>query len=115
MVVCTVGACTKVRQQVDPLPATPLPPVVRAEPTRHSWPVTPPPTSLPPDAAPAAVPDTLNGDPRGLKREDINNALQGALPLLAACFPGPDAPSAINLAFDAEPEGRASNIKVSGA
>jgi hypothetical protein len=56
----------------------------------------------------------LNGDPKGLKREDINNALQQALPTFAACFQGPGSPS-IGLSFDAEPDGRASNVKVTGA
>jgi hypothetical protein len=57
----------------------------------------------------------LNGDPKGLKREDINNALQQALPALAGCFQGSGGPPSIGLTFDAEPAGRASNIKVSGA
>jgi hypothetical protein len=115
LVVCTFGACTKVRQQADPLPARPLPSIARPEPTRRAWPVAPTPTALPPDAAPSVVIDTLNGDPKGLKREDINNALQGALPTLASCFQGPGAPPSIGLTFDAEPDGRASNIKVNGA
>jgi hypothetical protein len=59
--------------------------------------------------------DTLNGDPKGLKREEINNALQQALPVLAGCFPGSGGPASIALSFDAEPGGRASNIKVAGA
>jgi hypothetical protein len=66
-----------------------------------------------PDAAPKAIVDTLNGDPNGLKREHINEALQNALPALAACFPGSGPPS-MGLSFDAEPEGKATNIKVSG-
>src|SRR2546429_4920841 len=114
LVMCTVMACTRVRQQADPLPARPLPPIAHNEPTRRPWPVEPPaPAALPPDAAPTVI-DTLNGDPKGLKREDINNALREALPTLAACFQGAGPPS-IGLSFDAEPEGRATNIKVSGA
>jgi len=115
LAMCTVSACTRVRQQSDPLPARPLPPVTRNVPTQRPWPVTPPPpAALPPDAAPTVIVDTLNGDPKGLKREDINNALQQALPTLANCFQGAGAPS-VGLSFDAEPGGRASNIKVSGA
>jgi hypothetical protein len=75
----------------------------------------PRPTSLTPDAAPTVVIDTLNGDPKGLKREDINNALQQLLPSLAGCFSGGGGPPTVGLAFDAEPEGRASHIKVNGA
>jgi hypothetical protein len=115
LLVCTVGACTKVRQQSDPLPARPLPSIARTEPTRRAWPVSPSSAPLPPDAAPPVVIDTLNGDPKGLKREDINNALQQALPTLAGCFQGSGGPPSIGLTFDAEPDGRASNIKVSGA
>lgn len=115
LAVCTVMACTRVRQQSDPLPARPLPPISRNVPTQRPWPVTPPPpAALPPDAAPTVIVDTLNGDPKGLKREDINNALQQALPTLASCFQGAGSPS-VGLTFDAEPEGRASNIKVAGA
>jgi hypothetical protein len=59
-------------------------------------------------------PDTLNGDPNGLKREQIGTALQQALPSLAPCLQG--APGAsVGLSFDADPQGRARNIKVSGA
>jgi len=116
LLVIGVGACTKVTQQSDPLPARPLPPVARPTPTRTNWPATPPPVPLPPDAAPPVVIDTLNGDPKGLKREDINNALQAALPTLASCFQqGAGGPPSIGLTFDAEPDGRASNIKVTGA
>jgi hypothetical protein len=115
LVVCTVAGCTRVRQQADPLPARPLPPIAHNEPTRRPWPVTTPePAPAPPDAAPAVIIDTLNGDPKGLKREDINGALQQALPTLAACFQGAGPPS-IGLSFDAEPDGRASHIKVTGA
>jgi hypothetical protein len=115
LLVCTVAACTRVRQQTDPVPAKPLPPVAHNnEPTRRPWPVAPSTVTQPPDAAPAVI-DTLNGDPKGLKREDINNALQQALPTFAACFQGPGSPSSIGLSFDAEPDGRANNVKVTGA
>lgn len=114
--VCTVGACTKVRQQSEPLPARPLPSAPRPVPTQRAWPVAPSQPSLPPDAAPPVVIDTLNGDPKGLKREDINNALQAALPTLASCFQtSAGGPPSIGLTFEAQPDGRASNIKVSGA
>jgi hypothetical protein len=115
LVVCTVVGCTRVRQQADPVPAKPLPAVAHNEPTRRPWPVThSDPTPPPPDAAPAAIIDTLNGDPKGLKREDINGALQQALPALGNCFPG-EGPPSIGLSFVAQPDGTASNIKVTGA
>jgi hypothetical protein len=84
------------------------------EPTRRPW-IAPPQADQRPDAAPPTLVDTLNGDPKGLKREDINAALQGALPALSACFSGPNAPTSVGLAFDAEPDGRPSHIKVTGA
>jgi hypothetical protein len=113
---CGVVACTRTRPADVPMNATPLPrAVVHETPTRRAWPTTARPESVPPDAAPAAIVDTLNGDPKGLKREDINGALQAALPALAGCFQGSNAPPSIGLAFDAEPDGRASNIHVTGA
>jgi hypothetical protein len=109
------GACTKVRQAVDPLPPTALPRIaLHEEPTRRPWPVATRPTSSPPDAGPPAIIDTLNGDPKGLKREEINSALQEALPALAGCMPASGPPS-FGLSFDAEPDGHATNIQVNGA
>jgi hypothetical protein len=55
----------------------------------------------------------LNGDPKGLKREEIGAALESALPSLAPCLQGGG--TGVGLTFDASPEGRAENIKVSGA
>jgi hypothetical protein len=109
------AACTKVRPAVDPLPPTALPRVaLHEEPTRRPWPVATRPTSSPPDAAPPVIVDTLNGDPKGLKREEINSALQQSLPALAGCLPA-DGPPSIGLSFDAEPDGHATNIQVNGA
>jgi hypothetical protein len=56
----------------------------------------------------------LNGDPKGLKREEVSTALQKALPSLAPCLQG-NGGANVGLSFEAAPEGRASNIKVSGA
>jgi len=117
LAVCSVVACTRVRPQPEPPPAQPI----AARPPSRPAPVRPvarpaaTTTVSRPNAAPVANPDSLNGDPKGLKREDLNNALQAALRDLAACFSGSGAPPAIGLAFDAEPDGRARNIKVTGA
>jgi hypothetical protein len=58
---------------------------------------------------------TLNGNPNGLSRETLNSAIQGTMGLLATCF----SPSAQNpmvaLSFEADPSGRASLVRVSGA
>jgi hypothetical protein len=58
--------------------------------------------------------DTLNGDPKGLKREEVSTALQKALPALAPCLQGSGGAN-VGLSFEAAPEGRAANIKVTGA
>ena len=90
LVVSTVAGCTKVRQQTDPLPARPLPPIAHSnEPTRRPWPTTPTAVTQPPDAAPTVIVDTLNGDPKGLKREDINNAFRAHFPHSPAVFRAP--------------------------
>jgi hypothetical protein len=58
---------------------------------------------------------TLNGNPNGLSREALNSAVQGTMASLATCF----SPSAQNpmvaVSFEADPSGRASLVRVSGA
>lgn len=112
------GACTKV---VEPPPLEPGPPVVEpvkkprfappppAWPTRPAAPATPPPA--PKEAAPAV--DTLNGDPEGLKREDLQNRLDAAMDRFSACVDAPGT-TRVALSFDVAPEGGAQNVKVSG-
>lgn len=118
-------ACTKVIEAPPPPPAeepaapAPAPVKPRPQPTpRRPWPP-PPPTAAaqPPDAARVTTVETLNGDPNGLKREDLNNALQGSLPSLAGCFQseGAGGPPSVGLSFDADGTGKAQNIKVTGA
>jgi hypothetical protein len=67
---------------------------------------------------PAATPGgagTLNGNPNGLSRDALNSAIQGTMGSLATCF----SPSAENpmvaVSFEADPAGRASLVRVSGA
>jgi hypothetical protein len=69
-----------------------------------------------PTVAPGAGgPGTLNGNPNGLSRETLNVAIQGTMGSLATCF----SPSAQNpmvaVSFEADPSGRASLVRVSGA
>ncbi len=73
--------------------------------------------ALAPDAAPnPAVVDTLNGDPNGLRRADLDKALQATLASLGACLQqGATGPSSVGLTFDADPTGQPVNIKVTGA
>ncbi len=123
-----VPGCTKVREQP---PASPVLPAEAPAPAPKPTPRRPPPPafggSLAGEAAPASPPapaapappvapaDTLNGDPKGPKREELSRALDGALPGLGRCFDGGGAAGSVGLAFEVEPSGRASGIKVTGA
>jgi hypothetical protein len=120
---CALAACTTVRQPDPPPPADPVsapspdPAPPRAHTPPNPWnapaqPAPPPPERLAPLAAPVVV-ETLNGDPKGPKREEITSALQKALPSLAPCLE--NAAGSVGLSFDASPGGRAQNIKVTGA
>jgi hypothetical protein len=64
------------------------------------------------DAGPPV--NTLNGDPAGLKKEDLRRALDGAMAGLATCF-GSEPGGGAGLSFDADPSGKAANVKVTGA
>lgn len=62
------------------------------------------------------VEETLNGNPAGLKQQDLNRSLEGTLPSLATCFEnGSVAGGSVGLSFEADPSGRARNVKVTGA
>lgn len=66
-------------------------------------------------AADAGLPvNSLNGDPAGLKKEDLRRALDGAMAGLATCF-GSEPGGGAGLSFDADPSGKAANVKVTGA
>ncbi len=130
LVFALLGACTKVNEQPPPpqpapLEQVPVPrPAAATRPTRtlksatwtSSWvadQTRPPTAKLParPDAAPAG---TLNGDPNGLKREALQQVLDAAMPSFAACFDGSQGSLTVSLSFDADPSGRASNLRVQG-
>ena len=112
------GACTKV---VEPPPLEPGPPVPepvkprKFAPPPPAWPSRPaapaPPPAAPKEAAPAV--ETLNGDPDGLKREDLQNKLDAAMDRFSACVDAPGT-THVALSFEAAPEGGAQNVKVSG-
>lgn len=126
-------ACTKVREQpvADPEPETaavaPAPrAVAKSRPTLSGGPVTfasdepaPSPSvgKLAPATSPAeaaAAPGTLNGDPKGLRRAELQRALDGALPGLASCFRGESPPGSVGLSFEADPSGKIRNVRVGG-
>jgi hypothetical protein len=77
-----------------------------------------------PDPAPVAAanpgaasagPGTLNGNPNGLSREVLNSTIQGTMGSLATCFsPSAENPM-VSVSFEADPSGRASLVRVSGA
>jgi hypothetical protein len=119
--VLALGGCTRVTEP-DPAPpaappAAPAPRPPRPQSRPSPWPSQLlPAAARPVDAAPVLIPtaDTLNGDPKGLKKEEISAALQKALPSLAPCL-GAAGSGNVGLSFDASPEGRARNIKVTNA
>lgn len=60
------------------------------------------------------APETLNGDPEGLKRDELQAALQGVLGRLAQCFVKSEVTSAV-VSFEADPTGVPRGIRVKGA
>jgi hypothetical protein len=121
------AGCIKVNEQpplpeveLEPPPAAPV--VKKAPRPNRPWAPTafasdpaPPPAQVAakPDAARPVV-ETLNGDPNGLKREDLQKILDGAMPAFAACFEKSETSVNVGLSFDADPAGGASNLKVTG-
>jgi hypothetical protein len=117
------AACTKVNEQPALPPQAPSPAVgpvvkktVRPRPTwstsfESDRPVVARRTA-PPDARPAI--ETLNGDPNGLAREELQKALDAAMPAFARCFESSEGSVNVSLSFDAEPAGEASKLKISG-
>jgi len=92
-------------------PASPPPPI---------WPQDEPPpaedrvVSFPVvDARPRR--DTLNGDPDGLTREDLDQAMKGVVPIVSNCFQAASAGQTVTLTFDVDPSGSVANAKVVGA
>jgi hypothetical protein len=64
----------------------------------------------------AAVPrETLNGDPKGITRETLNRSVQGAMGALAACFASATQDPMVAVSFEADPSGRPSLVRISGA
>ena len=118
------SACTKVNEQpVAPAPAQ----IAASAPKEKTRPPAPRPKwettfdedeeapPAPPSPPPAAPVETLNGDPEGLRREDLQKTLDAALPSLASCFDGAVGSVSVALSFDADPAGKAENIQISGA
>jgi hypothetical protein len=58
---------------------------------------------------------TLNGNPNGLSRDVLNSAIQGTMGSLATCFSPSAQNPMVSVSFEADPEGRASLVRVNGA
>jgi hypothetical protein len=121
------AACTRVVEQ-PPLPTPQAPPPVvkpvvrKAARSANPWgstsfasdrPAAVAPRPVAVQARPAAV-DTLNGDPKGLTREDLQKAVDAVMPTIAACFDGAEGAGSVAVSFDADPGGKPVNLKVSG-
>jgi len=63
----------------------------------------------------AANRGTLNGDPNGITRETLNRSIQGAMGSLAGCFSNITQDPMVAVSFEAEPSGRPSLVRVTGA
>jgi hypothetical protein len=123
------GGCTKVNEQ-PALPPQVAPVTTHAvarkapTPVRRVWQTEsgfgsdrPVPVARPaatPDARPLAA-DTLNGDPNGLKQEELQKALDGLMPRFGSCFESTEGSVNVGLSFEVDPSGRTTNLKVSGA
>ena len=64
---------------------------------------------------PSAPPNTMNGDPKGLTREALNRALQGAVATVASCFSPSTPDPKVTISFEADPRGRPSLVRLNGA
>lgn len=130
-VLATVG-CKKSGPPPLPLIHLPPPPSAEADPTAGVAYRTTGGTPIAPvvvnddDPAPAATPQvpgeshgapkaTLNGDPNGITRETLNLSIQGAMGSLAACFSNLTQDPMVAVSFEADPSGRPSLLRVSGA
>jgi hypothetical protein len=58
---------------------------------------------------------TLNGDPNGITRESLNRSVQGAMGALAGCFASTTQDPTIAVSFEADPSGKPSLVRISGA
>jgi hypothetical protein len=64
---------------------------------------------------PAGQRATLNGDPNGITRDTLNRSIQGAMGSLANCFSSLTEDPMVSVSFEADPSGRPSLVRISGA
>jgi|GEM_PF-5871607 len=70
--------------------------------------------SLPSGGTYTGASASLNGDPGGLNREQLQIALQASLPRLSGCFSNASDTSMV-ISFDADPSGQVRGVRVRGA
>jgi hypothetical protein len=117
-------ACTKINEQPPlppPAPEPVRPKVVRGPRTGvHRSVLDQPAAALAsapgPGPVDAAAPraDTLNGEPGGPKRADMQKAIDSAMPSFQPCFREAKGSVNVSLAFSAAPSGRAEQVRVTG-
>jgi len=64
---------------------------------------------------PAVPTPSLNGDPNGITRDTLNRSVQGAMGALANCFASMTQDPMVAVSFEADPSGKPSLVRVSGA
>lgn len=58
---------------------------------------------------------TLNGNPKGIDRETLNRSIQRSMGALGNCFSSTTQDPTVAVSFEADPSGRPSLVRVSGA
>jgi hypothetical protein len=91
---------------------TPIAPVIIEDDSVAALPTVQAPAS---GGGPQGPRPTLNGDPNGLTRETLNVAIQGAMGSIASCFSSLTQDPMVAVSFEADPSGRPSLVRVSGA
>ena len=86
-----------------------------AGPQNQAFEPDPAPIAAVPPAAASGGSGTLNGNPNGLSREVLNSSIQGTMSSLATCFSPSAQNPMVSVSFEADPSGRASLVRVSGA
>jgi hypothetical protein len=132
VVMAGTGACKKWKARAPMLPPTASAEKGEDQPkvaatgyrTQGGTPIAPvvieddpaPPPQLQPSSGGASAGNlTLNGDPKGLTREALNIAIQSAMGSIAGCFSSLTQDPMVAVSFEADPSGRPSLVRVSGA
>jgi hypothetical protein len=136
LVAGVLGATGACKDQSALPPLAPLPQVSAPEPrpsprnvAYRAEPGTPiAPSIIPDDSPPTALAApssssgkaavqtaTLNGNANGITRETLNRSVQGAMGAMAACFTSMTQDPTVAVSFEADPSGKPSLVRISGA